>query len=219
MALDTYANLLIAAAGWLHRTDLTNNLPDFVDLCEADMQRQLNTAEMETTATLSLTLGSSTVALPVGFDGARRLRRYDGFVYEDMQLVGLTPTLNNGAGGTPQIASIQGNNLIIRPPPAPGATTYSIVLDYYAKFPPLSDANPSNWILANHPDAYLYGMLAHSAPFLGTDARVQVWLAAYNNAIDGINTDDARKRFNGIQMRTDYPNRRPSSYSIYSDNY
>src|SRR5262249_36497399 len=107
----------------------------------------------------------------------------------------------------------QGGNLVLKPASAAGAT---VVLDYLAKFTPLSAGNTSNWILASHPDAYLYGMLAHSAPFLGADARVGVWAQLFLDAIDDINSADAKKRFDGIQMRTDLPVTR-RAYNITLD--
>lgn len=212
MAIGTYQELLDAGANWLHRTDLTARMPEFVSLAEAKMNRLLKTAEMETSTTLT---AAASVALPTGFVQARRLRLNDGGVYTDMQLVSLTPSLNNGQGGTPQVASIQGSNLIPRPPPAAG-TSYTFALDYLAKFTPLSASAPTNWILTNHPDAYLYGMLSHSAPFLGADARLSVWAQLFLDALDDINANDAKKRFNNIKMRTDLPAGR-GSYNINTD--
>lgn len=211
MAISTYNELLAAGANWLHRTDLTDRLPEFVALAEAKMNRLLKTAEMESSTTLSASSG--TVALPAGFVSMRRLRINIGGVYQDIQMVGLSPSLDNGTASIPQCAAIQGSNLILKPPPS---ATYSLLLDYLAKFTPLSTGATSNWILASHPDAYLYGMLSHSAPFLGADARLTVWAQLFLDVIGDINSNDAHKRFDGIQMRTDVPSTR-KTYNINTD--
>ena len=49
--------------------------------------------------------------------------------------------------------------------PTPDAT-YNLEMYYYGKIPALTAANPTNAILTNFPDVYLYGSLMHSAPFL-----------------------------------------------------
>ena len=74
---------------------------------------------------------------------------------------------------------------------------------YIQKITALSDANTSNWVLSNAPDAYLYGALIHSAPFLRDDERIGVWAALYQSAIDGLNraSGEARHGATGLRMR------------------
>ncbi len=213
MAITTYQELKDAGANWLHRTDLSERMPEFIALAEAKMNRLLKTAEMEASTTLTATAGVAAVALPSGFVRARRLRIVLGGVYEDVTMVSLAPSLDHGQTGVPQAASIQGANLILKPKPG---VSYALALDYLAKFTPLSGEHPSNWILASHPDAYLYGLLAHSAPYLGADARLGVWAQLFLDAMEDINAADAKKRFDLLQMRTDVPAGR-AAYNIATD--
>ena len=78
---------------------------------------------------------------------------------------------------------------------------YSTELYYYAKIDALSDSNTSNWLLEYFPDAYLYGALSHSAPYLKDDARLQVWSSLYGNAIGGITADNDKAKFGGSGRR------------------
>jgi hypothetical protein len=80
-------------------------------------------------------------------------------------------------------------------------TTYTVEMVYYSKIVPLDNINTSNWLLTYFPDAYLYGTLMHSAPYLGEDARMQVWSALYEKAIDGINADSDKAKFGGSGHR------------------
>lgn len=43
-----------------------------------------------------------------------------------------------------------------------------------------------NWLLTAHPDIYLYGTLVEAAPFLKDDARVPVWEARLQDAIESL---------------------------------
>jgi hypothetical protein len=73
-------------------------------------------------------------------------------------------------------------------------TSYDLEMYYYAKLPALSTSQATNVILDNFPDAYLYGALIHSAPFLGEDVRMQTWASLFQSAIDGINADNEKAK-------------------------
>jgi len=68
--MDTYGELLEAAADWLNREDLTDRLPTFVRLAETDIYRDLRCQDNEFIATYS-TLGWSLQddALQTNIDG------------------------------------------------------------------------------------------------------------------------------------------------------
>ncbi len=52
-----------------------------------------------------------------------------------------------------------------------------------------------NWVLANHPDAYLYGALLQSAPWLGRDDRVPLWAQAFADVLSDIAENDKTESF------------------------
>lgn len=201
MAFTTYATLQTAIAAWLHRTDLTTNIPDFITLAEAQMQRNLNVAEQETTTTLTASAGATSVTLPTDYNKMRRIRYLYGNTYIDLWPVALSPSYSDGTTASPiRVISMQGSTIAFH---NPTDQQYSLVIDYYAKFTPLSNSNTTNWILTSHPDAYLYGALMQSAPFLGTDNRLALWETAFTTAIDEINQEDFAKRHSQLQMTSD----------------
>ena len=70
MALNNYANLKSSIANWLGRSDLTNEISDFVKLCEQDYNAKLvnnGYSKMINLATISA--DAETEALPSGFLG------------------------------------------------------------------------------------------------------------------------------------------------------
>ena len=46
MAISTKAELHTAVANWLNRSDLTDRIPEFIALAEAQLNRNLRTREM-----------------------------------------------------------------------------------------------------------------------------------------------------------------------------
>jgi hypothetical protein len=80
--------------------------------------------------------------------------------------------------------------------PLPGED-YTAELLIEGPFVPLSLANPSNWLLASHPDLYLYGSLLHSAPYLRHDERIPVWQSLYDKALIEMAESEQRKLWPG----------------------
>ncbi len=70
-------------------------------------------------------------------------------------------------------------------------------LFYYAKLTPLDGTNTTNSLLTDAPDAYLYGALAASAPFLLNDERVQLWESLYTDVRDTLNGAEIESRHPG----------------------
>lgn len=195
MALDDYAALKAAVASWLARSDLTAQIPDFIALCEADFNRKLRILPMETAE--DLTINAESVAQPTGMLGIRRLYIANGMERTDLEYVTPFKRVEMQGGsqtGLPRAFTIEGANLLFAPVPS-GSYTGKIL--YWKALAALSGDDDTNWMLTNHPDVYLYGALAHSAPFIGDDARVATWANFYAQALDAVRAADRRDRASG----------------------
>lgn len=185
MALSNYTELQASIADTLNRNDLTLVIPDFIKMAETDMNRKVRHWRMENRATASAN-GRFSV-LPTDFVEAIRLhletdqRSIELVSYHEMQTLREN---SNDTGGKPTSYAITQGEIELFPTPD---AAYDIELYYYAKIPSLSSSQATNTILTNFPDAYLYGSLIHSAPYLQEDARMNAWAALYQSAIDGIN--------------------------------
>ena len=72
----------------------------------------------------------------------------------------------------------------------------------YLAFPePLSDDNPSNWVLETYPDIYIYGAMLQIAPFLHDDQRIPVWTQAYGEAVSAANVSSDKASGSGSALR------------------
>ena len=193
MALTTYAELKTSIADWLLRSDLTSVIPDFITLTEADMTRRLRHWRMESRTTLSVS-GQFT-NLPTGFIEATKVslsdttaRRMESISRAAMQEL---REKDEDTAGKPDYYALTGGQLEVWPTPD---DTYSV--DFaYMKFDVLSDSNTSNWVLANHSDAYLYGALWQAHAYLMDYERAARWLAKYDAVIENINDDSKRADF------------------------
>jgi len=190
MALATYSNLTTALADWLVRSDLSSGqIQDLVSLCESRLNKVVRHRRMVTTATLSLSAGTATVAAPSDYLEARTLILESS---PDIVLRYMTPeTLagysREGTTGKPEFYTLVGDNFKVGKTPD---ANYSVTLEYYAALDLVTDE--TNWLLTNYPDVYLYGALCEAEPFVLNDNRMPLWKAKFDEGIAELNADGDR---------------------------
>lgn len=189
MALDSYSNLKTAIASFLDRDDLTGYIDDFIDLAEARHKREIIVREM--IARSQASLNARFLSLPTRFVKMKTLRLLTDplTVLEEVNLHEMNRERDTGTG-KPMFYTIHEE---IEFDIAPD-DTYTAEIIYYASFVPLDDDNTSNGLLVRAPDAYLYGALVESAPFLTMDERIQTWEQRYGIARDGLLLSDRQAR-------------------------
>lgn len=184
MALATYSDLQAAVANWLDRDDLTAHIPEFVVLAESAMNRQLRVRRMVTRATA--TISDAFSAVPADYLEAKSVSMSDGSCVWQLDAAApetIEDYASRGQTGRPLFFAVVGGEF--RYYPIPDAS-YTATLTYFAKPQALSDANPSNWILSEHPDAYLYGTLLAAGPFLRDGEGLSTYAQLYQAAMDAI---------------------------------
>jgi hypothetical protein len=185
MTISTYSDLQVAVGNWLNRTDLADRIPEFIALAEAQMSRRLRVRQMVARAEAALAgefteapadmLEPIQLALEISESDVRVLR------YLAPERL-LTEKAGVVSSGEPELYTVIGATLQLLPVPD---TAYTGELTYYAKIPPLA-SNPTNWMLGMYPDAYLYGALVQSAPYLVDDERVMTWGSMFQAALNDI---------------------------------
>lgn len=216
MALDgTYTGLKASIADFLSRADLTAAIPDFITLAEAQMARRFvlrQNAGLSVPRRLvkrsdtSIALAQEYISVPsdmigplrfvLNSDPVRELDYYDGVAFEREKVRRARITTTVG----PQIYTVVGEQFQIL---NVADQAYTAELVYLARWATLSDANP-NWIIQQFPDAYLYGALLQSAPYLKNDGRLTVWGNFFTQAIDDICNADPMPT-SKAKMRSDIP--------------
>lgn len=201
MALDSFTGLKAEIADWLNRQDLAAQIPTFIRLFEAQAERNLRTRQMVVRATASLS--AQFTQLPGDF-----------LSLVNVQLNTLDPPrppLNYApmgeidriraqfpSGGRPTDYSIVGDSIEVAPVPN---ATYEIEIIYHKTLSRLSDSTASNWLLASHPDLYLYGSLMQAAPYLKNDERVPMWRDAVQTLMDDLRVADERATKSGVPLK------------------
>jgi hypothetical protein len=199
MAISNYSELKASIADFLNRDDLASVTGDFIALAEAQMGREIRHHKMIERAEGEVDTRFSQV--PADWLESIRFHVNDDKSSE-IELISLAEMLKfrneNSATGKPKYYAIVGESFEVYPTPD---TTYSTELMYYKPIPALSDSNTTNWLLTSNPDAYLYGSLMQSAPYLKDDQRMQVWSVLYSNAVQSINTESRRIRSGGSGLK------------------
>jgi hypothetical protein len=193
MALSNYTELQASIADFLNRSDLSSVIPDFITMCEAEFNRTLRVRDMVKRSRAPIT--SQYVKLPSDFMGMKNIDLLTDpmipLTYKNLSEI--DAVRSRDSTGKPLYYSIVQDNIEFAPVPD---DEYTIEVVYYSKIPTLS-ANSTNWLLTAHPDAYLYGSLMHSAPYLQADERIGVWVGKYQQVIQQIIEQDEKIRFSG----------------------
>ena len=201
MGLANFGELKTSIAALLNRSDLTSKIPDFVTVLEARVNREVKfrNRRMEASSALAYS-GTDEATLPTDYLEARtvvwqssprvRLELMSPSVFET--------TYPTDTPGTPQHYTIYGSTLQVGPFPN---STVGATLRYYQRLTSLSADSDTNWLLTYHPDVYLYGSALESAPYLGEDNRIQVWLGFFDRAAAELCGEDARARWSGAPIR------------------
>jgi hypothetical protein len=196
MALDgSYDGLKASIADFLNRTDLAAVIPDFIRLAEAQMTRRFAGRQRQglpvprrliQRADAEIDQGTEYIAAPSDFHGPIDfvLQSEPEIVLDYLDAANLQQQKQaDRVRGAPRWYAIVGGELQLYPA---ADRNYTGEMTYIARVPALSVANPSNWILTDYPDAYLYGALVQSAPYLKDDARTTTWGALFTAALDDI---------------------------------
>ena len=199
MALNSYGNLQTTIANYLSRDDLTSAIPDFIQLAEIRLRRDLRLRQMLTQTSTTATSGGATISLPSDFLQAR-----DVYVDSDpdFPVTFATPSIfiRNGRtneSGVPAFYTILGSTIQFAPIPD---SDYTIKILYYAAPTFLSSSNTSNLWLTTCPDALLYASLGEAEPYIMNDPRLQTWGALYDRAIASLTRSDEESQYSGVPL-------------------
>jgi len=199
MAFTNYTSFVSTVENYLARSDLTSVIPDFVELAQERLSRDLRVQEMLKVATADTVGGDKNISFPADFLELREIHIQGNPVYTlDFQ----TPDkfFRNGKtseSGVPTHFTMLGAEFQFAPVPD-GTQTVQIL--YYAKPDFISASQASNVYLAYFPDALLYATLAESEPYLMNDERLAVWSSLYDRAIANIRENDKGATFSSATL-------------------
>jgi len=198
LSLSDYDGLVTCIGSWLNRSDLQDQIPDFIKLAEARFRRVIVMPQME----VQVSFGDAvSTALPADFDSLRGLA-IPGF--EPMKQITLADynRLIPELMGTPDRFTIVAGAIKTWPI---ADDVYSATLTYRANIPPLGPDQETNWLLTKHPDIYLFGSLAQAEFYGWNDDRLTLIKAALDESLDELQMAGNRLRYGSgpLVMRSD----------------
>lgn len=185
-AFSTYGDLKSEIAAWLRpnstpSADMLARIPVYVGLAEVMIRRELHLRALDDTeATLAITSGVATV--PAGFQSVLSMTLTTD-PYNQIrplpldQIERMDPT---SVADQPFYYTRSGPDFVFYP-----KTTGTAKLRFRRGVTPLNADGDTNWILAAHPDVYLYGALVHADRRL-IGPRLGEWKEGFVQAIDSI---------------------------------
>lgn len=192
MAITNYSELQAAAANWVVRSDMAARIPEFIALAETRLNRVLRKRQAEMDVSLTGVPSSRTIALPAAYSEALTLwiTLPGSGGRTELNFIDPAALLTYVDVGQPYAWTIDGANLAFE---RPCDQVYAFTLRCIEKYA-LSDSAPTNSLLTDYPDVYLFATLAEAGPFLRDDAFTTNFEGKLTRAIGEINAKDARSR-------------------------
>ena len=174
-----YTQLQAVIADFANRQDLVSQIPVFIQLTEARLNRDIRHWRMEKRAQAEVV--GERFPLPcdwvetikVKADG-RPLRLADAFMVDSVDHESHRPSAGN------LYYRHTGDQLELFPAQD---KPVDFEIEYVAKVPALGEDQPTNWLLDEFPDVYIYGAMLQVAPFLHDDQRIPIWTQAYGESV------------------------------------
>jgi hypothetical protein len=198
MSLNTYTNLKAAVEDWINKTSISASADDFITLAEAYFNQELRTRQMEVLATgtittnpidllTELTRWASIKSVSINVGGGDVVLSQ---IPQDLRMArfSLAPL------GIPEYYTVIGDAMYFDPSPD-GDYDYTIL--YKQRIEPLSITNDSNWLLASHPNLYLYAALSEAAIFAKDNEAAQAYVALRDRYLSAVRRADLRDRSGG----------------------
>lgn len=197
--INDFSTLQQAIADELARSDLTSAIPTFIQLAEADFNRQLRTRQMQT-----LVIGTAvgqTITLPADLRAVQSL--YVTYANQGVEIHPLDPTALAdrpvNQSGVPQGYVVVGDTAYL----IGGQGDLAYTLTYFQALTSVSAGQ--NWLILREPGLYLYQSLAHSAPYLKNDQRLLTWAQLTKAIREGMEAEDDMSRYgNAPAMRSPF---------------
>lgn len=199
MALTNYSELQNAVASWLHRTDLSVQIPDFIYLAEKKITNNIQSRQQEVSTNLTTSAGVASVSLPSDYGSLKNIQ-ISGATNNVLKYIPDETYLSYNSTnqqGIPSHFTIQGNSILLSPVPN---SEYTINIVYFQDVPSLSSTNPTNWILSKYPYIYLYGSLIEASVFVNDPEQVSFYQQKLDESLREMWQNNIFESFSGSTL-------------------
>jgi len=200
MAISSYAQLQTAIENFLARSDLSSVIPDFIQLAEARINRELETREQEKRSQATLVAGDEYIALPTDLREVREVKLNTSpiTVLSYASPSSLDSTYSGNGLGKPLGYSIVGKEMKLRPVPD---SAYTAEIVYIGNVDAISAVSTPTLFLRS-PDLYLYGALTEAYIYLLDEQRAAQYDEKFTRAINEVRIDEERSHYGTGSLQT-----------------
>ena len=182
---NTYSELQTGVADYLHRTDLTEKLPNFVTLAESVLFRELSIRDMA--ISVDLTTTGEYCDLLADFGDVVKLTVTYGSTETPLDYK--SPPYSWVGVGRPNVYTLESNQLRI----FGAGTGFAFKLYYKPKIQALSDSNTTNWLLDNAYDLYFYATALEAAKYIRDGQLMADLMPTVGALLDSVRRASERK--------------------------
>jgi len=182
-----FTTLKSGVADYLHRDDLTSQIPGFIDIAEAYMFRELNVQELQVSVA-GVTIAGGYATLPADFAAVARITVSHGSLTTNLDYLAV-PNVSSTLDAHPEFYSLENNKIRIIGAGAGQAYT----LFYTPKILQLSASVATNWILDNASDLYLYASCLEAARFIRDAGEIATLSQSVTMAMEAVKRFSERR--------------------------
>lgn len=195
--ITDYSSLKSAIADWSARSDIGMRIPMFIRMFESQFSRDNNLQQMYVKSAALTPDTDGAVTLPTD------VANWDQFIWSNGGISGkleiISPawaaSIDQTTGLVPRYCYIQNGKLYVSP-----NGPCDVTISYYQKLPNLSISSPTNWLIDEAPEVYLWGSLVQVATFTQDAEGYSLWNGKYQEALESLTTTDSG-RWSGAAMR------------------
>lgn len=185
--VTSYTTLQTAVGDWLARSNLTTFIPNFIQNWEEDFYREpknfgrwMEVSDDPVIASSVITVPSDYLQLKYAYVSGSPSSRLDRVSLN--QVYGRYP---RGSGtGLPVWIAREGANFVFGPPPDSGYTIHRVYWGKPTNIRTSATDASAHYLIVNAADLCVYGSLIAAVPFIKDDARITVWQAMYDRALE-----------------------------------
>ncbi len=191
-AITNYGTLKTEVAAYAHRTDLTAEIPGFIQVAQTHVNNDLRVPEMIITSDLTIADITGRYGLPDDFLEMRSVTGIDNDgATRPLKSYGISEIYRFSASGQPKRFTVWDNELLIRGTPGIG-DVFTMV--YWARPAAFSADGDTSDLLTRYPTVYLYAALAELHSWVQDVALADRAATRYDAAIAAFNTAGVQKR-------------------------
>ena len=195
MAITNYTELKAAVAAWGKRSDLAALTPDFITLAEKRLNRNLLTRAQEFEVELTATPGTRHIDLPDGMINPVGLWLKAYLPRTKLtQLLPVDLPVKTNVSGYPEYWAIDAQAIALD---KLAGDAYTFDFRYSGNLL-LNDANPTNYVLTNDPDLYLFGALVELHKYAMNEQEADSWEARFQFSLDQANSNENDTRATAV---------------------